>query len=148
MEYRVELALPRVESNIFWKLIQTSENIWIWDLFFFQCGVKCAQNLLMVIFWQWIGIIDLDRWSGSYNESCLNFCNNILKSVKYCNRKLELILWVKICCYQIVKWQSVGEMFIGKGNRFLYILSKWHTHVRQLSRVSFFIYFSKLYILL
>ena len=37
-KYRVESALiPRVESNIFRKLIQTSENIWIWGLFFFQC---------------------------------------------------------------------------------------------------------------
>ena len=36
-EYRVESALPRVESNIFRKLIQTSENMWIWGLFFFQC---------------------------------------------------------------------------------------------------------------
>ena len=36
-EYRVESALPRVESNIFRKLIQISENIWIWGLFFFQC---------------------------------------------------------------------------------------------------------------
>ena len=36
-QYRVESALPRVESNICRKLIQTSENIWIWGLFFFQC---------------------------------------------------------------------------------------------------------------
>ena len=39
-EYRVKSALPRVESNIFRKLIQTSENIWIWGLFFFQCSIN------------------------------------------------------------------------------------------------------------
>ena len=36
-QHRIESALPRVETNIFQKLIQTSENIWIWGLFFFQC---------------------------------------------------------------------------------------------------------------
>ena len=40
-QYRLESALSRVESNILWKLIQTSQNIWIWGLFFFQCACIC-----------------------------------------------------------------------------------------------------------
>ena len=43
--YRVESALPRVESNLFRKLIQTSENIWIWGLFFFQCIYTIYRNI-------------------------------------------------------------------------------------------------------
>ena len=43
-EYRVESALPRVESNLFRKLIQTSENIWISGLFFFQCTYCSLKN--------------------------------------------------------------------------------------------------------
>ena len=43
MQYRIESALPRVESNIFRKLIQTLENICIWRLFFFQC-TQCNND--------------------------------------------------------------------------------------------------------
>ena len=46
-QYRVELALPRVESKIFRKLIQTSENIWIWGLFFFQCRLTSSLDLIV-----------------------------------------------------------------------------------------------------
>ena len=47
----VESALPRVKSKIFRKLIQTSENIWIWGLFSFSvANIFCLSTVQFFIF--------------------------------------------------------------------------------------------------